>query len=193
MGASDGQLLALGASRADIVEALGNEPAYLASLETSTVIFSRTAAMDPHGAAVELSRLLPNDVLAFFVHDDDILACALCRGGETIAEVSVPTVEEYAGIDADELELMAEYLDEDVPSEGSQNDPTGFVMGVGTGDLKQALHVLSDEGLREMATDRYRDLLAALELPTAIAGWSYYAFEQGIDGFEGPTPTRINP
>ena len=187
MGGSYGNILAIGATGDGIVEALGNDPAYLASFDGAVAVFSEAAVMDTMSRAIEISALVAGDIIGFSVFDDDVLGCVLCRAGEVIAEVTVPSLEDYAGISADELELMAEAFGEAAPGAGNVDDPVGFVNGVGRGDARQALGVLGDDygGDRVVATERHRDLLAALALPTAIAGWDYYQFEAGIDGFEG--------
>jgi len=187
MGGSYGHLLGIGLRRQALVDVLGDDPAYVASFGDVIALFSEAAAIDTLSRAVELSALVDGDIVAFSVFDDDVLACGLCRHGQVVAEVTVPSLEDYVGISADELELMAEFMGEAPPGAGNADDPLGFVHGVGRGDVRQALAVLSDAygEDRVFATDRHRDLLAALELPTAIAGWDYFQFEAGIEGFEG--------
>ena len=188
MGGSYGNILAIRTTREAMVAALGNDPAYLATFGHTVVVFSESAAVDTMSRALEISRLVKCDIIGFAVVDDDLLGCVLCRGGQAVAEVTVPAIEDYMGISADELELMAEAMGEAAPGAGNTDDPAGFVNGVARGDLRGALAILSDDYGDDdhiAATDRHRALLQALELPTATAGWDYYRFDAGIEGFEG--------
>lgn len=159
MGGSYGHILALGLTSESVVVALGNDPAYLASFGDAVAIFSEGAAVDTVSRAVEMSALVAGDIVGFSVFDDDVLGCALCRCGEVVAEVTVPTMDDHAGISADELELMAEVLGEAAPGAGNTDDVAGFVNGVGRGDARQALDVLDEDygGDQISATERHRD------------------------------------
>ncbi len=194
MGDTYGHVIALTTSVEAVSRALGNEPAFISAIDDTVLVFSEGAVSDSETVAAELSAATNTTVVGFSVLDDVVLAGALCQHGEIIASVAVPTLDDYVGIDADELELMAEYLGESVPDAGSTSEPTSFVMGVGATDPRRALVVLSDSydnGAPVSATNRHRDLLAALGLPEAAAGWDYYRFENGTAGFEGPPPIRV--
>ena len=188
MGGSYGHVLAIGCSRDEVAEVVGNDPTYLATFDDVIAIFSQAAVEDTMSRCIELSAQLDGDCVGFFVFDDDVLACVHCRSGDALAEVTVPTMAEYAGIDEDELALMAEMFDEDQPTAGSTDDPVAFVTGLGRGDQQRAIAVLGTDfggGDHVSATARHRELLEALELPTSVAGWDYYAIEADGQGFEG--------
>jgi len=189
MGGSYGHMLVVGATAQTIASAFDKDPAYLIPFQDSVAVFTEFAAADAESAAIELSSRVAATVFAFAVLDDDVLAGGVCRAGETVAQFMVPTLEEYHGIDHDEMELMGEYLGEETPGAGTESDPVGFVLAADSGDPRAARKVLERTGVT--ATERHAELLDALGLPSAIAGWDFDSIAPDVSGFTGPSPIRL--
>jgi hypothetical protein len=159
------------------IAAVCSRPAYMVSDERVTVVFA--AADDEGGGDISegsLSAAVNAVTLSVLVHDSDLLALMIHRGGEMLLQGCVPDPAEYFGMDDDEplQELTG----------------SAIVSLLGRGDARAVDSALSDEDAS--AEDRHEAVLSALGLPIWSVGFGYRYLDAGPDTFAGPALQRLD-
>ncbi|MFN0026355.1 MAG: hypothetical protein ACKV2O_04090 [Acidimicrobiales bacterium] len=180
MGSSYENLMVLGGSEARVRQVLAGTGSLMTAEAGGVLVVFHEERMGDEGLLEALSAAAT--VLHFAVLDDDLLLCGLWRGGELRYEICVPDPARYFGEELD---------GPDGAEPGGADDGTGversaraYAIGVGSGDPERAIGVL--DGDYVFATERHRDLLEALGLPTFVAGWGLQYLTDQRDNYDGP-------
>lgn len=165
MGSTYANAVVVGATRDDVVEALGATAAFVAPADGGAVaVFSREdeEALGMAATARQLSSALGQPVLDTMVFDSDVCVLRVVVGGEPVAQFVAPPG-------------AMEAYDE----EPGEVDPAGFaaraVQVLGRGDPSALAAALAAD--RVFAEEAHAEALAALGLPAWAAGLGYRYLE----------------
>jgi hypothetical protein len=174
MGATYANVTVVGTTGPAVVDALGDEPAFVADAGDGTVVVFAEADEDGGFSAGITARLLSAAVAApaleVSVFDEDLLQYQVCVGGETVTDGLSP------------IEVAEEMIGpgEVMPA----TDPERLVAVLGRGDPAAVRRVLNADMV--FATDRHAQFATALGLPDWAAARGFRYLDDGED--ELPVP-----
>lgn len=191
VGAFYSNLVVVGSNGDEVLAALAGTTALCSTGEAEPIaVFPDDGDGMIDSAAAALSARIDANILAATVHDDDLLICSVWRNGEVVAQAIVPDPAVVFDFDPSDVEGF----DDAVGAPGvapTVESVEAVVDAIGRGDRARAIEVLTDD--YALATERHRDLLAALDLPTFPAGWGHrYLNGSDSDGYDGPTLIASN-